>query len=68
MSKYKYYNDLAYATSVLRTVAVKKGQKQYVKVKEVRRQMLEDGKKKENAWRQKRQCKSYWKALMYVLS
>ena len=47
MYKYEQNNNLAYAASVLRTVTVKKGND--MKVKEVRRQMSEDGKKKEDA-------------------
>ena len=39
MYKYKQNNDLAFATSILRTVTVKKWQ--YIKVKEVRRLMTD---------------------------
>ena len=53
--------------SALRLLQWEKGQNN-MKVKEVRRQMSENGKKKEDVWRQKRQCKSDSKALMYVLS
>ena len=41
MSKYKYNNNLAYATNIKRTVTMKKGNT--VKVKDVRRLKSEDG-------------------------
>ena len=41
MSKYKYNNNLAYAINIQRTVTVKKGNT--MKVKDVRRLKLEDG-------------------------
>ena len=69
MYQYKYSYDLAYADSVKRTITMKKGKNNIWRWKKTEDwcQRSEGGKKKEDVWRQKRQCKSDSKALMDIL-
>ena len=70
MYKYKWNNDLAYATGIERTITMKKGKTIYEGERrqktDVRCQKM--GRRKKTCEDKKRQWNSDSKALMYVLS